>query len=143
MKTALTLIVAAALLTAGCIVTGNIFIEIHVGAFDISTNGLFGHMYVDLNDYQEYKDHKDDLNSIDDVGFLCKIKNEGTSPATGQLYVAVGGSSTVAPTSIPTNKILVLDGVTVGAGQTRTINLAESYDYLVDFEAARDAILKE
>ncbi|MFH2056744.1 MAG: hypothetical protein ABIJ61_12360 [bacterium] len=143
MRKALTLLVAAALLTAGCIVTGNIVILIDVGDFGISPSGLFGYEYVDLTQNSDYNDHKEDLNSIDDVGFVCKIQNTGSSSATGKLYIATGGSSSSSPTAIPTNKILVLDGITVAAGQTRTITLEESYDYLKNFEDARDAILDE
>jgi hypothetical protein len=139
MRTALTLIVAAALLTAGCIVTGNIFIEIYVGSFTVSPNGLFGYDDVDLTKNSDYNDHKDDLNSIDDVGFVCKIQNSSGSSATGRLYV----SNTSSTSAIPNDKILLLDGITVAAGQTKTIKLAESYDYLTNFEAARDAILEE
>lgn len=139
MRTALTLIVAAALLTAGCIVTGNIFIEISVGSFTVSPNGMFGYENVDLTQNSDYNDHKDDLNSIDDIGFVCTVTNTGTTSATGRLYV----SNTSSTSAIPNDKILLLDGITVGVGQVKEITLSESYNYLTNFEAARDAILKE
>jgi hypothetical protein len=139
MRKALLIIMAAALLTAGCIVTGNIVILVNIGNFQISPSGLFGSEYVDLNDIDDYAEHKDDLNSIDDIGFICKIQNTSGSSATGRLYV----SNTSSTSSIPTDKILVLDGITVAAGQTRTISLEESYDYLMHFEEARDAVLEE
>lgn len=139
MRKALLLIVAAAMLTAGCLVTGNIVILIDIGDFGLNPGNTFGSEYVDLNSVEDYTENKDDLNSIDDIGFICKVQNTGTTSATGRLYI----SNTSSTSFIPTDKILVLDGITVAAGQTRTITLEESYDYLKNFEAARDAVLEE
>jgi hypothetical protein len=139
MRQAILLVVAAALLTAGCIITGNIVILIELDPFTIEPNGLFGYEEVNLLDYGEYRDHKDDLNSVDDIGFVCKIRNESGASATGKLWI----SNTSSSSFIPNDKILVLDGITVAAGQTRTIKLDESYDFLKNFEAAREAILRE
>jgi len=139
MKKTLILLLAVALLTAGCLVTGNIVIQIDVGDFSLSPDETFGYEMVNLNDNPDYVEHKDDLNSIDDIGFVCKVHNTGGTTATGKLYI----SNTSQTSAVPNDKILVLDGISVAAGQTKTITLEESYNYLKNFEAARDAILKE
>jgi hypothetical protein len=146
-KRLLIALLAVGLLVGGCIVTGNLFIEIDVGDLTANAGENFASEEVDLNDYSEYRDNKEDLNSVDDVAFVAKVTNTSNNPATGQIYVVPEDQIQVAPSSklatIPSDAILIFDGLEIAAGQTRKISLNESYDYLRNFEEGREVILGE
>jgi hypothetical protein len=139
MKRSIIAVLAIALVISGCIVTGNIIVTIDIGDLAGNVTDTFSSRYVDLNDYSDYVDHKDDLNSVDDMGFVCRIYNSGSNLATGKLWV----SPTDSDAKLPDDAVLVLDGLVVKAGETREITLSESYDYLKNFDEVRKIVLGE
>jgi hypothetical protein len=139
MKRAIIAVLTIALMVGGCIVTGNLIILIGIGDLKANATQTFASEYVDLNDYSDYVDHKDDLNSVDDMGFVCRIYNSGSSLATGKLWV----SPTESNAKLPSDAVLALDGLVVKPGETREITLSESYDYLKNFKQVRKIVLDE
>lgn len=139
MKRSILIFMGLLLLFSGCIVTGNLFIEILIGNLSVNVDQTFASAFVDLNDYEDYVDHREDINSVDDMGFVCRIHNSGNNAATGQVWVSLAEDID----ELPKDKVLLLSGLTVAPGATKEITLNESYDYLQHFEETRDIILSE
>ena len=86
LKIGLGLVALLIMLGNNCITSGNIVVMIDdLGVLEGQTNTNFNHVEADLESdkYTNWKDHRDQLNSIDDIGFACKITNHKPSVATG------------------------------------------------------------
>jgi hypothetical protein len=91
--------------------------------------------------YTDWKDHRDQLNSVDDIGFACKITNHESTVATGQIWISkLKYSSPDQVVTDPVNAIKVLDGIAVQPGATRNIEWEESADFLSNFDGAKTII---
>ena len=137
---------AAAGLFAGCLlVSGQITI---VQEFKDDSGSAASQVYylsVDLNDNEDYKDHKDKIKSLEAFGFVVEITNASTSQsARGEGYISL---SPITPT--PTSRNAVLEAKIpriffvddpLDPGETRTITFEESQDYIENFDAIEDAI---
>ncbi len=147
MKRATILVLTLALAVAGCLVNANIFVQVEIDDFTADADVTFKTVLVDLNSNSDYTDNKEDILSTDDLGFVCTVVNTGTTVATCSLWVSHLGFSqpftTQDPGWLPGDAVLVLADITVAAGATKKITLDESYQYLKNFEAARDIILRE
>ena len=135
------------LMTLGnnCITSGNVVI-----VFDLpdpppaQTEDHFGGSKVDLGNNSDWQDHKDQLNSVDDIGFACKITNHKTTVATGQIWISEKFYSQAD--SMSASSLKILDGIAVPAatdtvtGVTRNIEWKESYNYLEHFTEAKKII---
>jgi hypothetical protein len=94
---------------------------------------------VDLTDEDVWTDHKDNLDNIEDVAMTFNFINEMDTEATGRIYVSSDNSLTDT-TAIKATATLILDGLTIPAGDTLQVDLAFYYDVFQNFEALRDLV---
>lgn len=140
--------ILALLMTLGnnCVTSGNVVIMIDdlpdlVGQTDVNFNPRLA----DLNspDVKDWKDHKDQLNSVDDIGFACKITNHTPSIATGQIWISDAKTLYSSPGEVTAHAVKILDGIAIAAGGTRSIEWKESADFLSNFNEAKRIIYTE
>jgi hypothetical protein len=138
------LAILALLMTLGnnCITSGNIVAVIDdlpdlVG----QTNTNFNPRSVDLTENGDWKEHRDQLNSVDDIGFACKITNHESSVATGQIWIS--DKSYTTPDAVRAGAVKILDGIAIVAGGTRSIEWKESADFLSNFNEAKTIVYTE
>jgi hypothetical protein len=105
------------------------------------TNTSFTPQPVDLTENSDWKQHKDQLNSVDDIGFACKITNHKSSVATGQIWISE--KNYTSPTDVTAHAIKILDGIAIPAGGTRSIEWKESADFLSNFNEAKTIVYTE
>ncbi len=128
---------------ASCITTGNVMVVEYLDDLSAATGQAITSGDVNLEENEDWQDHKEDINGIDDLGFACRITNNSNASASGQLYVSPNDKDYTTEAAIRANGILVLDGIVVPAGQTREIKWQESYDYLKNFEQVKEVVFGE
>ncbi len=135
--------VLALLLTLGnnCITSGNIVVVLDLPDLVGQTNTSFNPQSVDLTQNSDWKEHKDQLNSVDDIGFACTIVNHESSVATGQIWIS--DKSYSSPADVRANAVKILDGIAIPAGGTRSIEWKESADFLSNFNEAKTIVYTE
>jgi hypothetical protein len=135
--------VLALLLTLGnnCITSGNVVVVLDLPNVTGQTNTSFNPEHVDLTDNSDWKEHKDQLNSVDDIGFACTIVNHESSVATGQIWIS--DKSYSSPADVRTNAVKIIDGIAVPASGSRSIEWKESADFLSNFNEAKTIIYTE
>ena len=142
LKIGLGILALLMMLGNNCITSGNIVVVIDdlpdlVG----QTNTSFNPRSVDLTNNSDWKEHRDQLNSVDDIGFACKITNYESSVATGQIWIS--DKSYSSPADVRTNAVKILDGIARPAGGTRSIEWKESADFLSNFNEAKTIVYTE
>jgi hypothetical protein len=142
LKIGLSILALLMMLGNNCITSGNIVVVIDdlpdlVG----QTNTNFNSRSVDLTENGDWKEHRDQLNSVDDIGFACEITNHESSVATGQIWISDKSYST--PDAVRANAVKILDGITVPAGGKRNIEWKESADFLSNFNEAKTIVYAE
>lgn len=128
---------------ASCITTGNVMVVEYLDDLSAATGQTITSGDVDLSENEDWEDHKEDINGIDDIGFACRIRNNANAAASGQLYVSPNDKDYTTEAAIRANGILVLDGIVVPAGETREILWQDSYDYLKNFELVKEIVFGE
>lgn len=124
-----------------CVTSGNIVVVMDLPSVTGQTNTSFNPEFVDLTENDDWKEHKDQVNSVDDIGFACKITNYESSVATGQIWIS--DKSYSSPTDVTAHAVKILDGIAVPAGGTRSIEWSESADFLSNFNEAKTIVYTE
>ena len=110
------------ILVAGCIMSGTFVI---VEKFTPTAEDDFYYEGVDLTDNAVWKEHGDQVDFIDAVGFELYTRSTATEDITFDIYVDKYSGPDASPDSVPATATIVVDGVTVSPG-TRTVTYAES-----------------
>lgn len=142
-KTLIVALIAFLAMGASCITTGNVMVVEYLDDLHAQTGVTINSGDVNLAENSDWQDHKADITGIDDLGFACRITNNSGAAASGQLYVSPNDKDYTTEAAIRANGILVLDGITVPAGETRDITWQESYDYLQNFDAVKTVVFGE
>lgn len=123
-------------LVSGCwLVSGTWVIIYEVEDADIFATEHFYKFTVDLTKESIWQDHKDDLDNIEDIAFTFKLINQGADTATAQVYVSPDDTLTVMSSAT-----IILDGLSVPAGDSLHVTTAHYYDLLQNFETLRDLV---
>jgi len=131
------LTLALILITAGCIISGNILVVVKLPDKSLKSNQDTEMWEVSKDNVGDWADHFDDINHIVDVGFTMIITNNNTTDAaTGQFYISKRDDFNSAE-EVKEDGILLLSGLTVSAGKSLTVKWQESYDYLSNFDALK------
>ena len=123
-----------ALTLAGCIVTGTFITDILIEDLDFVAGENLYRVQVSLSDDETWNEHKDDIKSIDLVGFELWIQNENPGDETFEGYVDAADQpfySTAA--EVRTNAIQVLGEVTLAPGPNY-ISYPKSFGYIENLE---------
>jgi len=106
---------------------------------DIQAKPGFYKFTVDLTKENIWQDHKDDIDDIADISITFKLANRGVESATGRVYVS--SDSTLADTTaVKSSATIILDGISVAAGDTLQMTLAHYYDILQNFDTLKDLV---
>ncbi len=142
LKSALAVLALMVIMGANCVTSGNVVIIEEIEDFVAQTSSTLTTENVNLTENEDWQDQKEDINSIDDIGFACRITNNAAATAAGQLWISKAKQQTTIE-AIKTNGVLVLDGITVEPGQTREIKWGESHDFIKNFDATKEVIFAE
>lgn len=137
------LLIGLALVSSGCLVSGT-FVVVEEVDFDFTADTGFYWYPVDLTGNSVWEDHADDIDNIDALGMQFQITN--TSDVETTFRVSFAKSSVpimdaVPPDEIPSNAVVVIDGLTVAAGATRNIGYAGSLAYIGNIEKFKEVIM--
>lgn len=137
-------IFVACLLTAGCLVSGTYPIVQGIN-FSFTANTGYYWYPVDLNDNDEWEEHKDKLDDIEAIGFEFDIANNTSENCefTVMFKEETGPADQNNP---PTNinlsdYLLVIDGLAVAAGATRHVSYVESMGMIQNQAALKTIIM--
>jgi hypothetical protein len=113
-------VAAIALSLPGCsLVSGTIRIEYdYTGNPQQSTQGSVAELAVDLNDNQDFKDNKDKIKSVDEVGFVFRARNLLGNTAHGVIYISKTQIRPLTAAAIQGSATRVVQGVMLQAGYT-------------------------
>ena len=85
--------IALAALTAGCVlVSGQFLVQVELGDLSVNSAAAVQGLYVDLPSKSAYRDHKNDIKTLEDVALLGSVHNTGTSSVTVSVYLIDGNS---------------------------------------------------
>jgi len=136
LRTPWALVAALVLLTAGCIVSGQFVIVVQVDEQIDSTDETIDWVCIDLAELDEdWDEHQDDIQSIEDLKFECKIINNLGTSVTGEIWVLdteLPGSPT--PQQIADNGVLFLSGIVVEGSMEREISFTDSQDFITNLD---------
>jgi hypothetical protein len=121
MKKLMTILpLAGILLLAGCfIVAVTVVIDYNISSTDLFQETDFEYFNVDLTDNDTWNDHKDDIQYIDNVGFVMWVENNGATDATGELYIARTHSTSIASAQdVKDNTTRILSGLVLPPGES-------------------------
>lgn len=110
--------ILALTLLAGCLVSGTFVIDLSIDNTDIMTMTEFQYFEVDLTQEEDWDDHKDQIDYIDNLGFQLWVTNNGASDVTGQLYMAEEYADSIdTAAEVEDEATLVLTGMTLSPGE--------------------------
>lgn len=143
MKTRIMILIAAvaALVLGGCLVSGQITIFQTINE-TTSTNLVVTPILVDLNEEEDYVEHKNDIESVDEISVVAIIRNNLATAADVKMYLSDDPNLTsVAEVEDPDNATLVFVGPTVPASGTLKIGWADGFKYIVDKQAIAEQLV--
>ena len=96
---------------------------------------------VDLQDNEDWQDHRDDVTGINRILFAFWVINPTTSDATAQFYISTDEDLATAQ-QIQDHATLVLDGISVPAQDSVYINARDSYQYFRNVDELTDRLIE-
>ena len=116
----------AALLTAGCLISGQFLVNFALGNLDVVASGVDG-IGVDLNTIEEYADHKDKLKGLADIDILGDFVNTGTNDLSVEVWMTDETTPALTtPAAVMAAGTRVWGPFNLAAGATWTITWDES-----------------
>ena len=142
-KVAFFVLIALALASTGCLVSGT-FVVVEDVNFDFTADGGFYWYPVDLTGNSIWEEHEEDIDNIDAIGMQFEITN--TSDVSTTFRVSFAKASGPAdpsdpPDEIPAGAVVVIDDLTVAAGATRIIGYAGSFAYIGNVDKFKEIIM--
>jgi hypothetical protein len=101
-----------------------------------ATHQAIGIVGVDLSANSDFKDNRDKIKSVDEVGFVFRAKNNLGTPATGQIYMSKTPLAFPSPATLQSQATLVLDGLALPA--SGTVNV--TYEQSIALQVNRDQL---
>ncbi len=130
------LLTVVALLLAGCLITGTFIADIMIRDFDVNTDTFYAEQ-VDLTEDEDWEDHKDDIKSIDLVGFELWINNTSGSAQSFKAFIDDANEQLYqTAVLVEANATVILDELTLDPGDNY-ISYPNSFNYLRNLETIR------
>jgi len=124
-------------LVSSCFLFSGTWVIIYeVDDADVDPDTSFYKFTVDLTGEDVWEDHKDDIDDIADISFTFKLANTGDNTITGQVYVS-SNDTLDDTTEVKSSATIILDGISVAAGDTLQMTLAHYYDLLQNFDTLK------
>jgi len=134
----------AVLLVFGCssLITGTTVIDFKIGGGDVSVSGDVYYFRVDLTDETVWKDHKDKIRNIDNVGFELwltdTVQIDSSYTLTGELYIAPWDSIFYSSIEdVQDSTTLVVQNLEVPSGSTTYIDWATSLTHVTNIDSLK------
>jgi len=131
---------------AGCLlVSGQITIVQDFGDDLATATTNVYELFVDLTQNQDYRDHQEEIKSLEAIGFVVDITNNGNMDAKGEGWLSLEplGAAVLTPESIRTDaratRILYVSDP-ISPGVTRSITFEDSQAYIENFDKIEEAI---
>ncbi len=127
---ALLTVLSAALLIGGCLMSGTFTI---VEEFSFTSEQAIYFYPVDVTDEEEWKDHKDDIDRIDIIGFELWITNNQAAPDTLAVYIDDYGETewnSLAQLQANTVKVFGDLAIAGGVGTQTHVTYGQSLGYI-------------
>ena len=119
---------ALMMVMAGCIVSGTFMI---VKPFDFTTGTGFYYYLVDITNEQDWKDHKDQIDDIDLVGFELWFNNPTASDVTFNCWIDDSNNSAKQNYLEIVQTTKILDGLTLPPGKSH-LTYGNSFQYIMN-----------
>ena len=91
-----------------------------------STDSNIAMVGVDLADDSDWKEHKDNIKSVDAAGFVLRIHNNRSEAATGRLYMSANPIANPSLTILANQATLILDGLAVPGNTSVELDFEDS-----------------
>lgn len=130
----------AALLIAGCIVSGQFVITFDLNQTIHSTDTVMDYVFVDLTDNGTWKDHEDDIQGIIDVKFEARFTNNLSTQNTGEVYISAGDSLYSSVAEVQAKATRILSGIVLPGNQSVPISFSESAQYIENLSEVLDLL---
>lgn len=132
--------VGAALLAAGCIISGQFVITFALNKTIHSTDTVMDYVFVDLTDNSTWKDHEDDIQGIVDVKFEVRFKNNLGTQTTGEVYISAGDTKHTTVGDVQANATRILSGIVLAGGESQSISFSESAQFIENLSTVLDLL---
>jgi hypothetical protein len=124
-------------LAGGCLlITGTYVINFFISNVDVHGSSDLSYFSVDLTQNKTWKDHKDKIKNIDNVGFRLWVTNNGTSVATGELFATTNSTIYTDTTDVRQNATQVFGGLVLPPGKTY-VDWPTSLKYIMNLPTMR------
>jgi hypothetical protein len=137
----MTIMTAALLvLIGGCLLmTGQstFYRRIDIG---VTTNTAVTAVPVDLNEEQDYLDHRDEIKSVDAISVVAIIQNNLPAAAKMEIYISDNAGLTTVD-GVKSEAKLVFVSPTVPASDKLKIGWADGFKYMVDEKPVIEQVL--
>jgi len=143
-------LLALAVIMAGCLTTSTAVITVKlspnaqgdtipVSNYSFATNG---EIEVNLNDNPTFKDYKDGIRNIDNIGFYLKIRNNDPKDVTFQLFLEpdITADYDSVQQMIDNYVELLIPQIVIPANQTVTLDWGQSMKYMENPQYFADVI---
>ncbi len=142
MKKTIGISMSAALLVliGGCLLVSGqqtFYRRIDIG---VTTNTTVNAISVDLNEEEDYVDHRDEIKSVDAISVVASVKNNLPAAAKMEIYIS-DDDALATVDDVKSDAKLVFVSPTVAASDTLTIGWADGFKYMVDKQPVIDQIL--
>lgn len=132
--------VSAALLAAGCIVSGQFVITFLLNQTIHSTDTVLDNVFVDLTTNGTWNDHQDDIQGIIDVKFEAKFTNNLSTPNTGEIYISDGDHLYNSVADVKANATRILSGIVLPGNQSVSVSFSESAEFIENLSTVLDLL---
>jgi hypothetical protein len=134
---------ASAVILAGCLLSATFVLGVFFKDTDFDENGVRYHKLVDLTNEQEWKDHQDNIHTIDLIGFQIWITNEAASSNSFNLFVDDGEAVTrTTRQGVEDSTTKIINALALPASQKVYLSYSHSLK-LLDNEAKVKELAKE
>ena len=133
----LLLLAVTVLLLAGCIVSGTFVVTLLIDRDEFTTGDNFYYYGVDLTDEDVWQDHKDDIESIDVVGFELWITNNSGSATTFNIWIEdIGQPQRTTIAQVQANATQVVQDLSVPTGSSH-VTYGQSLSHVINIPTLR------
>jgi hypothetical protein len=101
-----------------------------------ATDQSIGVIGVDLSTNKDFQDNKDKIKSVDEVGFVFRVQNNLSTPATGRIYMTATPLVLPSLGTLQQQATLVLDGLALPGNGTLDV----PYDQSIALQKNRDLL---
>lgn len=142
LRTVLSLLAAAALASAGCVLTSGQFVATYglPSPLDVTSGTTFTSVDVDLNTISDYKDHKDELKRVEDLALIGDFTNNNASEVTLDAWIVPSAQLSLTPSQVQANGFHLWGPLTVAAHSTVNVDWDRSATLFTNRQALADEV---